>query len=120
MAKLDAPKFVPLQRMAALAAVAAAGVWSLDASADDTLRCRNGRLVNVGMLAAEVTAKCGQPQSRMVEEIPVRARLPNGNVVQTGWTRGERWIYQRGPGQFDAQLTFEDDKLVRIDLLTAP
>ena len=92
----------------------------LGASADDSLRCRNGRLINVGMPAAEVTAKCGQPQSRMVEEIPVRARLPNGNVVQTGWTNGERWIYQRGQGQFDAQLTFEDGKLVRIDLLTEP
>jgi len=88
--------------------------------ADDTLRCRNGRLINVGMTAAEVQSRCGEPQGRTVEEVPVRARLPSGNVVQTGTTRGERWIYERGQGQFDAQLTFEDQKLVRIDFLTEP
>ena len=102
-----------------LAAVVGAG-FSFATQADDTMRCRNGRLINVGMMAAEVTARCGQPQSRTTEEIPVRARLPSGNVVQTGTTRAERWVYQRGQGQFDAQLTFEDDKLVRIDLLTEP
>jgi len=84
------------------------------------MRCRNGRLVNVGMAAPEVTARCGEPQSRTVEEVPIRARLPTGNVVQTGTTRAERWIYKRGPGQFDAQLTFEDGKLLRIDFLTEP
>ena len=99
---------------ALIAAVAAS------AHADDTMRCRNGRLINTGMTAAEVTARCGEPRSRAVEEIPVRARLPNGAVVQTGTTQAERWIYARGQGQFDAQLTFEDDKLVRIDLLTEP
>jgi hypothetical protein len=88
------------------------------ANADDVVRCRNGRLVNVGMVSAEVVARCGEPRSRTVEEIPVRARLPNGAVIQTGTTKAERWIYRRGQGQFDAQLTFEDDKLVRIDLLT--
>ena len=120
MAKLFATTSTPWQRALVVGAVALAGSLALDASAEDSMRCRNGRLINVGMASAEVTAKCGEPQSRMVEEIPVRARLPNGNVVQTGMTHAERWIYQRGPGQFDAQLTFEDDKLVRIDLLTQP
>ena len=99
---------------------AAVACFAFDTSADDTMRCRNGRLVNVGMTAAEITQRCGEPQSRTAEEIPVRARLPSGNVVQTGITRAERWVYQRGQGQFDAQLTFEDDKLVRIDFLTEP
>ena len=103
-----------------IAVVAAALCMSLPTSAADSMRCRNGRLINVGMSAAEVSARCGQPQSRTVEDIPVRARLPTGNVVQTGTTRAERWIYQRGQGQFDAQLTFEEDKLVRIDYLTDP
>jgi hypothetical protein len=102
------------------AAVAVALGVALSAGADDTMRCRNGRLVNVGMSAAEVSARCGEPRSRTVEDIPVRARLPTGAVVQTGMTRAERWIYQRGQGQFDAQLTFEEDKLVRIDFLTDP
>ena len=89
-------------------------------SADDTIRCRNGRLVNVGMTASEVGSRCGDPKSRMVEEIPVLARLPTGAVKQTGTTHAERWIYGRGQGQMDALLTFEDGKLLRIELLTQP
>ncbi|RPI59685.1 MAG: DUF2845 domain-containing protein [Lysobacterales bacterium] len=109
-----------MRRMFALYCAIASTAVSLApyASADDVVRCRNGRLVNVGMVSAEVVARCGEPRSRTVEEIPVRARLPNGAVIQTGTTKAERWIYRRGQGQFDAQLTFEDDKLVRIDLLT--
>ena len=84
------------------------------------MQCRNGRLVNTGMTSAEVIGRCGQPKSRMVDEIPVHARTRSGNVVQTGTTRAERWIYARGQGQFDAQLTFEDDKLRRIDFLNEP
>jgi hypothetical protein len=102
------------------ALIAAVAAFAPPSHADDTMRCRNGRLINTGMTAAEITARCGEPRSRTVEEIPVRARLPNGAVVQTGTTRAEHWIYARGQGQFDAQLTFEDDKLVRIDVLTEP
>jgi hypothetical protein len=123
MAKHLDGHFAPLRWRAVSGAVVALGFavgFSPATSADDSMRCRNGRLINVGMATAEVSARCGQPQSRTIEEVPVRARLPTGNVVQTGTTRGERWIYQRGAGQFDAQLTFEDDKLVRIDLLTEP
>jgi len=102
-----------------VAFLAAASVSS-ETRAEDSMQCRNGRLINTGMAAAEVIGRCGEPKSRVVETIPVHARTPNGNVVQTGTTRAERWIYARGQGQFDAQLTFEDDKLRRIDLLTAP
>jgi hypothetical protein len=123
MAKHSEASFVPRYGATVfgwIAAMAAVLCLSFPTSADDSMRCRNGRLINAGMSTAEVSARCGQPQSRTVEDIPVRARLPTGNVVQTGTTRAERWIYQRGQGQFDAQLTFEDDKLVRIDLLTEP
>jgi hypothetical protein len=102
------------------ALIAAVAAFAPQADAEDTMRCRNGRLINTGMTAAEISARCGEPRTRFVDEIPVHARLPNGAVVQTGTTRSERWIYDRGQGQFDAQLTFEDDKLVRIDMLTEP
>ena len=108
---------------AALTLVLVAGVAasvSLGATAEDTIRCRNGRLVNVGMTASEVSSRCGNPTSRTVEEIPVLARLPTGAVKQTGTTQAERWIYARGQGQMDAMLTFEDGKLLRIELLTQP
>ena len=93
---------------------------SFGASGEDTIRCRNGRLVNVGMTNSEVSSRCGQPTSRTREEIPVMARLPTGAVRQTGTTHAERWIYARGQGQSDAMLTFEDGKLRRIDLVAGP
>jgi hypothetical protein len=115
--RVPAPRCSPLN-IASCAALAAAGVaTTFAAAADDVVRCRSGRLVNVGMVAPEVIARCGEPQSRSAEDVPVRARTPNGNVVVTGSARVERWTYQRGQGQFDAVLTFEGDKLVRIDLL---
>jgi hypothetical protein len=107
-------------RVAATVTVLAAVSFSFVASGEDSIRCRSGRLVNVGMTASEVTSLCGQPKSRTVEEIPVMARLPTGAVRQTGTTQAERLIYSRGQGQFDALLTFEDGKLRRIDLLTEP
>jgi hypothetical protein len=122
MVKLAEAPSASWRRAAALplvVAVVAASV-SFAARAEDTMQCRNGRLINTGMITAEVVARCGQPKSRVVDEIHVHARTPSGNVVQTGTTRAERWIYSRGQGQFDAQLTFEDDKLRRIDFLTSP
>jgi uncharacterized protein DUF2845 len=99
--------------------VAAVAVFAaLEAAGDDSMRCRSNKLVNVGMVADQVLALCGEPKSRTAEDIPVRARTPNGNVVVTGTTRAERWTYERGYGQFDALLSFEDDKLIRIDLLS--
>jgi hypothetical protein len=91
---------------------------TFDAAADDVMRCGNGRLVNVGMSAAEIVGRCGEPKSRSVEVVPVRAFSPNGVSLATGdVVRIERWMYDRGQGQFPATLTFEDGELKRIDLL---
>jgi hypothetical protein len=90
---------------------------ALPATADDSMRCANGKLVNVGMVDAEVTARCGAPKSRTVSEQPVRTRGAAGGSVVVGTLRAERWIYERGQGQFDAALSFEDGKLVGIELL---
>ena len=113
-----APRCSPYSAGRCLALAAAAVATTFVATAEDVIRCRGNRLVNVGMIAAEVVARCGEPKNRRAEDVPVRARTPNGNVVVTGSARVERWTYARGQGQFDAVLTFDDDKLVRIDLLT--
>ena len=105
------------KRWACGAVAVAVALLAWDANAQRTMRCGNGRLVDLGMVAAEILARCGEPKSRSSEEIPVRARLPNGAVIQTGTTRVERWTYERGQGEFDALLTFEDDKLVSIEIL---
>jgi hypothetical protein len=89
------------------------------AAAEDTMRCRSGRLVNVGMTDVQVVGRCGEPKSRTVEEFPILRRNPwNRTVAPSGdFTRTERWTYERGQGQFDAVLTFDHGKLVRIELL---
>jgi len=86
------------------------------AAADDSLRC-GSVLVTVGMVADQVFAKCGEPQGRVVEEVPVKARARTGAVNTVGSTRIERWTYDRGYGQLPALLTFEHGKLKSIELL---
>jgi hypothetical protein len=87
------------------------------ANADDSLRCGNS-LVTLGMVADQVLAKCGEPQSKSMEEVPVKARARTGAVNTVGATHVERWTYDRGYGQLPALLTFEHGKLKSIELLT--
>ena len=87
------------------------------AVADDTLRCGNA-IIDVGMVAEQVVDRCGEPKSKVVEDVPVRQRTKSGGVNTIGSTRVERWTYDRGYGQFPALLTFEEGKLKSIELLT--
>jgi hypothetical protein len=96
-----------------LAAAAAGPSWA----ADDVLRC-GGTWVSVGMVAPQVVAKCGEPQSKQVEDVPIRIRGRNGAVNSVGSTRVEYWTYDRGSGQFPALLTFEEGKLKSLELIT--
>ena len=86
------------------------------ATADDSLRCGN-TLVTLDMVMDQVRAKCGEPQSKSTEEVPVKARARTGAVNTVGSTRIERWTYDRGYGQLPALLTFEHGKLKSIELL---
>lgn len=83
-------------------------------AADDVMRCGTA-LVSVGMVAPQVVAKCGEPASKDVEDVPIRGR----GGVKVGFTRVERWTYDFGYGQFKRLLTFEDGKLKSIELLTS-
>ncbi len=87
------------------------------AAGDDVMRC-GGTLVTVGMIAPQIVAKCGEPQSKQVEDVPIRARGPKGAGPQVGVTRIERWTYDLGYGKFKRLLKFEDGKLKSIELLT--
>lgn len=89
------------------------------AGAQDTIRCKSA-LVTVGMIAAEVLARCGDPEHKDVQSVPVRARRANGSSSVIGTTQIERWTYDRGPGQFPAVLTFEQGKLKDVELITRP
>jgi hypothetical protein len=84
------------------------------------MTCRNS-IVRVGMTAAEITAKCGEPKEKVVENVPVRATNPRrGTTNITGSVNVERWTYDRGYGQFPALLTFEEGKLKSIEMQTRP
>jgi hypothetical protein len=100
---------------AGLAALVAA--YAPGAAADDLMSCAGG-IVRVGMAVPEVAAKCGDPKTKQVDEVPVRVRHPNGTLGTAGVTRIERWTYERGYGQFPAFLSFEEGKLKSIELLT--
>ncbi len=106
-------------RHATLAAMAIGSVAPWGARADDLLRC-GSVLINLGMVAPEVKAKCGPPKDKNVDDVPRRVHRPNGTTATVGTTRIERWTYDRGYGRFPAVLTFEDGKLKSIELLTRP
>jgi hypothetical protein len=72
------------------------------------------------MVEAEVVARCGRPETKDVESVPIRARRSNGSTYVAGAVRVERWTYDRGPGQFPALLTFESGKLKSVELITRP
>lgn len=96
----------------------AAALWAAASQADnDVLRC-GGQLVTVGMIAPQVVAKCGEPLTKDVEDVPVRVRGANGAVTSNGTTRVERWTYDRRDGSFPALLTFEEGKLKSVELIT--
>ena len=50
--------------MRAVVVLVAAAAVSFGASGEDSIRCRNGRIVNVGMTDTDVSSRCGQPTSR--------------------------------------------------------
>ena len=105
------------KRILGAASVAAAAWAGAACAADDTLYC-GGQLVTVGMVAPQVVAKCGEPQNKQVEDVPIHVRGRNGAVNSVGVTRVERWTYDRGNGQFPALLTFEEGKLKSLELIT--
>ena len=83
------------------------------------MRC-GGALISVGMVAPQVVAKCGEPKSKQVDNVPIYARGPrSGRGAEVGVTHIERWTYDLGYGKFKRLLTFEDGKLKRIELLTS-
>ena len=86
------------------------------ADAYGSLRCQ-GKIIKPGATMAQVQALCGSPKSRIVEEVPVRARTSRGFSRFLGIATTEQWVYDRGWGRFPAVLMFHDGKLRRIEYL---
>jgi len=87
------------------------------ADAYGSLRCQ-GKIIKPGATMAQIQALCGSPKSRIVEEVPVRARTIRGFSRFIGITTTEQWVYDRGWGKFPAVLHFHDGKLRRIEYLS--
>ncbi len=86
------------------------------ADAHGSLRCK-GRIVDVGDTAAKVLALCGEPASRVVTTVPVRAAVQSGFTRFAGFATSEQWIYDRGYGKFPAVLFLDDGRIRRVDHL---
>ena len=86
------------------------------ADAYGPLRCQ-GKIIDPGATMAQILAMCGSPKTRIIEEVPVRARVASGFSRFIGFTTTEQWVYDRGWGRFPAVLKFHDGKLRRIEYL---
>jgi hypothetical protein len=86
------------------------------ADAHGSLRCK-GRIVDVGDTAAKVLALCGEPASRVVTTVPVRAAVQTGFTRFAGFATSEQWIYDRGYGKFPVVLFLDEGRIRRIDHL---
>lgn len=102
--------------LAGLVSIWLAGLAAPAAGAGDTIRC-GGSLIDPGMTAAEVEARCGAPDHKEVERVPIRSRTASGGSVEIGTTTIEHWTYERGL-RLPARLTFEEDHLRHIERLT--
>jgi len=80
------------------------------------LRCQ-GKIIDPGATMAQILTMCGSPKTRIIEEVPVRARVASGFSRFIGFTTTEQWVYDRGWGRFPAVLNFHDGKLRRIEYL---
>jgi hypothetical protein len=82
-------------------------------AAADSMRCGKW-VVNEELAPAEILAKCGEPQTRNVEENEVLARNSAGHTYRAGTQTVERWVYKRSPGALPMQVTIVDGKVTEI------
>jgi len=104
-----------MKRLMMLASLAALS-YTTAASAVPSLRC-NGRIIRVGVPAADVLSECGDPDNQVLQDTTARVGNVNGHSRIVGLALSEQWIYDRGWGRFPAVLIFLDGTLKRIDFL---
>jgi hypothetical protein len=83
---------------------------------DDTFRC-GGKIITTGMTMVDVSAKCGEPTLRTVEEVPQQVRRANGSTYVAGTVTVEVWTYDRGSSSFPAVLRFEGGKVTSLEIV---
>ena len=106
-------------RLLSVLVVALAFVALNRTAAADPLRC-GSVLIDVGVQASYVLAKCGEPASKTTVTEPIRARGIKGNEYQTGMTQSEIWRYNRGGRQHPVILKIADGVVQSIDFEEPP
>ena len=86
----------------------------------DTMKCGT-KLISDGDSKAKVLLRCGEPfMKEFVGEKTVRSRLYGGYGIRSDTVPVERWTYILGQNKFMRILTFEADKLIKIELGDKP
>lgn len=93
------------------------GIFASSMAAADSFRCGSS-IIQVGMAASEVAKKCGAPKSKETRTVPILARNAGGGTRQVGETTVEVWRYRRGNVSFPAELTIEEGKVKKVELIT--
>lgn len=96
--------------------VTACALFAARADAREVFRC-NGSIIETGLTIPEVLARCGEPESRDVSTVPIRARSLYGASYVVGTATLEYWVYTRRGGQFPAFLTFDQGRLRDIEFV---
>lgn len=96
--------------------VVAGALTAAAADAREVFRC-NGSIIETGLTIPEVLARCGEPESRDVSTVPIRARSIYGASYVVGTATLEYWVYRRRGGQFPAFLTFDQGRLRDIEFI---
>ncbi len=63
----------------------------------------------------KVLSLCGEPNSRRIEQAPVRHRNAIGYSSFSGVSHTELWEYDRGWGKFPIVLRFVDETIKRVE-----
>lgn len=77
------------------------------------LRCGN-RLVSEGDSTTQVLARCGEPQARDNQQREIVERI-GGEYVRRVYGEIEQWVYDFGSSRLVQVLSFENNRLTRID-----
>lgn len=75
------------------------------------------RLIRERMAAADIVARCGEPDATRVVEEPIYGTGAGGRRVKVGVRVTEYWTYDRGTGRFPARVTVREGIAEQIELL---
>lgn len=95
-----------MRRIRAATALTVMCLAAVGTALADDFRC-GSRIITVGMMQSEIAQYCGQPTSKNVEQVPVRA----GKQL-AGETTVEYWTY--ASSTLTRVLAFDQGKLVSI------